>query len=173
MSEAYQKPGKNNPEGYSPKNKPEIIKMVEQNAGKGRLQPMNRVKTANGGSYIDGIPTLKWGEWKDNTCCGCVTALLNAAGISVSYEEVMGLSGVCWQAIMRGDWDPSSQMPQNGLLCEKNVGDALGVDIYTVKEEKELAGYAKKSIDTGVPVLMVGGRWETRVDTRLRLRGRE
>lgn len=29
MSEAYQKPGKNNPEGYSPKERPEILKMAE------------------------------------------------------------------------------------------------------------------------------------------------
>jgi len=160
MSEAYQKPNQQNPEGYSPKERPEILKMAEENSRKVGVQPMiNRVKTATGGRYIDGVPTLRWGEWKDNTYCGCVTALLNAAGISVSYEEVMGLSGVCWQAIMRGDWDPSSQMPQNGWLCEKNVGDALGVDVYTIKEEKELAGYAKRSIDAGIPVLMVGGRW--------------
>ncbi|HOP12106.1 MAG TPA: hypothetical protein PK629_11530 [Oscillospiraceae bacterium] len=158
MSEAV-KELRQTPEGYSPKERPEILRMAEENAGKGGLKQVNRVKTANGGRYIDGVPMLRWGEWKDNTYCGCVTALLNTAGVSVSYEEVMGLSGVCWQAIMRSDWDPSSQMPQNGRLCEKNVGDALGVDVYTVKDEKERVEYAKKSIDAGVPVLLVGGRW--------------
>ncbi|MCX7615620.1 MAG: hypothetical protein N2Z65_07700, partial [Clostridiales bacterium] len=109
--------------------------------------------------YINGIPILKWGEWQDNSYCGCVTVLLNAAGISASYEKVMGLSGVCWQAIMLDNWDPSSQMPQNGLLCEKNIGDALGISVYTLSDEKDICTQAKKSIDSGVPVLLVGGRW--------------
>jgi hypothetical protein len=109
--------------------------------------------------YIDGIPLLKWGQGQDSSYCGCVAALLKAAGISTSYEEVMGLSGVCWQAIMREDWDPSSQMPQNGLLCERNVGDALGLAVYSLSDENEIYAQAKKSIDSGVPVLLVGGRW--------------
>jgi hypothetical protein len=118
------------------------------------------VKTANGGRYIDGIAELKWGEWKDCSYCGNVTAILNAAGMDVSYEEVMGLSGVCWKALLRVDWDPSSQLPQNGLLCEKNVGDAFGVEVYTLQDEKEIEERARKSIDGGVPVLLLGGRFE-------------
>jgi RimJ/RimL family protein N-acetyltransferase len=148
-----------NHEGYSPKHKPEILCMVEENAGKVRVAKSHEVRTANGGSYIDGIPMLKWGEWRDNTYCGCITALLNATGVPVSYEEVMGLSRVCYQALMRDDWDPSSQMPQNGILCEKNVGDTLGISSYTLSEDKEICEQAKKSIDSGFPVLLVGGRW--------------
>ncbi|MDR1630668.1 MAG: GNAT family N-acetyltransferase [Oscillospiraceae bacterium] len=148
----------NNTESYSPKNKPEILSMAEK-AAEAKTAIAYSVKSANGGNYIDGIPLLKWGQWRDNSYCGCVSALLNAIGISASYEEVMGLSGVCWQAIMRDDWDPSSQMPQNGLLCEKNVGDALGISVYTLRAEKKIWKQTKKSIDNGVPVLMVGGRW--------------
>lgn len=148
------------PESYSPKTKPEILRLTEETAGKSVLTKAYGVKTANGGSYIDGIPMLKWGEWRDNTYCGCVSALLNAAGVVVSYEEVMGLSGVCWQAVMRDDWDPSAQMPQNGLLCEKNVGDAFGIDVYTQKDDKEVWERAKKSVDSGFPVLLVAGRCE-------------
>lgn len=117
MSEPIKKI-KQKPESYSPKTKPEILRMAE-NAKKPETHKAYAVIASNGGSYIDGIPMLKWGEWKDNSYCGCVTALLNAAGIQVSYEDVMGLSGVCWQAIMRDDWDPSSQMPQNGRLCKE------------------------------------------------------
>lgn len=116
-------------------------------------------KTANGGRYIDGVPTLKWGQWKDSSYCGSVAALLNTAGVSVSYEDVMGWSGVCYQALMCNDWDPSSQMPQNGLLCEKNVGDALGISVYTLQDENGIREQATKSIDNGIPVLLVGGRW--------------
>jgi hypothetical protein len=123
---------------------------------------MDRVregKAGNGGTYIDGVPMLRWGEWTDNSYCGCVTALLEASGTRVSYEDVMGLSGVCYQAIMRDDWDPSSQMPQNGLLCEDNVGDALGISVYTLDEGKGIREQAKRSIEAGFPVLLVGGRW--------------
>lgn len=149
---------KQTPESYSPKNKPEILRMVAENAERTETHKTYVVIASSGGSYIDGIPMLKWGEWKDNSYCGCVAALLNAAGILVSYEDVMGLSGVCWQALMRDDWDPSSQMPQNGKLCEKNVGDALGIDIYSIGDESKISEQAKRSLDSGIPVLMVGGR---------------
>ncbi|MDR1328362.1 MAG: hypothetical protein LBK23_02025 [Oscillospiraceae bacterium] len=145
------------PEDYHPK-KPEILNIAE--AAKARAQTVYAVKAANGGSYIDGVPMLKWGEWRDNSYGGCVAALLNAAGFPVTYEEVMGLSGACYQAIMLDDWDPSSQMPQNGLLCERNTGDALGVDVYSVQDEADICERAKRSIDGGYPVLLVGGRWE-------------
>lgn len=105
------------------------------------------------------VPVLAWGEYKDNTYCGCVTRLLNAMGIAVSYEEVMGLSGVCYQAIMRTDWDPSSHMPQNGLTCEKNVGDAFGISVYSLGDNQKILKQAKQSIDNGIPVMLVAGRW--------------
>ena len=132
--------------------------MMVESAGEIRMKNAYQVKTANGGRYIDGVPMLKWGERKDNTYCGCMSALFEAAGVSATYEELMGISGVCWQIIMRDDWDPSSQMPQNGKLCEKNVGDALGVDVYAMGDESQIAERAKRSIDRGIPVLMVGGR---------------
>lgn len=158
MSEPIKKKFELTPESYSPKVKPEILSMAEQ-AAKTRTKIAYSIKSANGGNYINGIPILKWGEWQDNSYCGCITALLDAAGISASYVKVMGLSGVCWQAIMLDNWDPSSQMPQNGLLCEKNIGDALGISVYTFSDEKDIYTQAKKSIDSGVPVLLVGGRW--------------
>jgi len=146
------------PESYQPK-KPEMMRALEEAQGVPIPGKPYAVKTENGGSYIDGIPLLKWGEWRDSSYCGCLTTLLNAIGIPVSYEEVMGLSGVCWQAIMAYCWDPSGQMPQNGKLCEKNVGDALGIAVYTLKREKAIRRHAKASIDAGIPFLLVGGRW--------------
>ena len=157
MKNSIHEPNRNS-EAYSPK-KPAIVTMAK-NAGKQITAPKYDVKFENGGSYIDGIPMLKWGEWKDSSYAGCVTALLNAIGIPVSYEEVMGLSGVCYQMIMCDNWDPSSQMPQNGLQCENNVGAALGISVYTLSDENEIREQAKKSIDNGVPLLLVGGRSE-------------
>ena len=157
MSGAIKKIFEQSPESYSPKHKPDILAMAEE-ATRARKEMAYSVKSEGGGSYIDGVPFLKWGQWQDNSYCGCITALLNATGIPISYEEVMGLSGVCWQALMRDDWDPSSQMPQNGKLCEKNVGDALGISVYTLSDEKEIIAQAKKSIESGIPILLVGGR---------------
>ena len=34
-------------------------------------------KTANGGSYIDGVPILKWGEWKDCTYEGTLALIFD------------------------------------------------------------------------------------------------
>jgi len=158
MSEPAKNTNLPSPESYSPK-KPRLAELMKENADKTGMKKEYTVKAANGGSYIEGIPFLKWGEWRDNSYCGCMTALYNAIGINVSYEEVMGLSGVCWQAVMLDNWDPSSQMPQNGRPCEKNVGDALGIEVYTLNKEKKIIKQAKACIDGGVPVLLVGGRW--------------
>jgi len=63
MGEPIKKPGQA-PESYQPK-MPEIIGMVE----KARATPISgkpyAVKTANDGSYIDGVSTLEWGKWRD------------------------------------------------------------------------------------------------------------
>jgi len=118
-----------------------------------------KLVASDNATYIDGIPPLRWGQWRDSSYCGAVTALLNASGIPVTYEEVMGLSGVCYQALMRDDWDPSSTLPQNGKSCEKNVGDALGIDVYTLQDENAVREQAAKSIDGGHAVLLLGGRW--------------
>ena len=73
----YDKPG-HAPESYQPQ-KPEIIGMVEENAGSAKPEKVCAVKTANGGSYIDGLPMLRWGEWKDCTYGGGIAAGLDLA----------------------------------------------------------------------------------------------
>ena len=70
---------------------------------------------------------------------------------------------------MRNDWDTSSQMPQNGMVCEKNVGDALGISVYSLNDNQEIWKRAKKSIDNGIPVLLVGGQMGSGMDGSLRL----
>lgn len=137
---------------------PEIVNLHKDNEMKNIRKGDAVIKTIR--EIKKPVPMLEWGKFKDNTYCGCVTEVLNSAGISISYEEVMGLSGVCYQAAMRNDWDPSSQMPQNGLVCEKNVGDAVGISAYTLNDNQEILNQAKKSIDNGFPVLLVAGRWE-------------
>ena len=53
------------------------------------------MKTEGGGCYIDGAPALRWGEWRDNTYCGCIAAVPEMLGAPVRYETLMGVSGLC------------------------------------------------------------------------------
>jgi len=141
------------PEGYSPKEIPEIMKLA------GEIKTTTHaVKSANGGSYIDGVPWLRWGEWKDCTYGGALALIFDAMGVKISYEEIMGLSGSCYKAILGEDWDPSSEMPQVGVNCEHNAPQALGIKAYSLKDAKKRDANVMKSLDKGFPVLVCGQR---------------
>jgi len=155
MSEPLKKPGQV-PESYQPR-KPEIVTMAAQ--AQTQLRPAAYiVKNANGGSYIDGVPMLRWGEWKDCTYGGALALIFDAIGVRTSYEQIMGLSGSCYKAILGEDWDPSSEMPQVGVNCEHNAPLALGIRAYSLKDEKKRDANVMKSLDNGYPVLLCGQR---------------
>ncbi|MCL2298858.1 MAG: hypothetical protein FWC27_01770, partial [Firmicutes bacterium] len=85
MSEPLKKPV-TAPESYSPKAVPEIVKLAAQGQAEARMP--YTVKTANGGSYIDGVPMLRWGEWRDCTYGGALALIFDAIGVKTSYEEI-------------------------------------------------------------------------------------
>jgi len=153
MSEPIKKtaPG---PESYAPKEMPEIVKL----AGEINMNKPYEVKTANGGSYIDGVPQLRWGEWKDCTYGGALALIFDAMGVRTSYEQIMGLSASCYKAILGEDWDPSSEMPQVGINCEHNAPRALGIKAYSLKNAKKRDANVMKNLDRGFPVLVCGQR---------------
>jgi len=153
MSEPAKKPGRL-PEGYSPQAKPVIMKLAAE------IIPGKtcEVRAANGGSYIDGLPMLRWGEWKDCTYGGALALIFGAMGVRTSYEEIMGLSGACYKAILGEDWDPSSEMPQVGANCEHNAPQAFGIRAYCLKNEKKRDANVMKNLDRGFPVLLCGQR---------------
>lgn len=74
------------PESYSPKIKPAIITIAETAAERASDSQTYSVKTADNGRYIDSVPMLNWGEWKDNTYCGAIALAAAVVGIPVSYE---------------------------------------------------------------------------------------
>ena len=145
------------PESYTPKEMPEIMKLAQETQAN-ELTPAYTVKAENGGSYIDGIPMLRWGEWKDCTYGGALALIFDAMGVQTGYEELMGLSGSCYKAIMGEDWDPSSEMPQVGVNCEDNAPRALGIRAYGLKDEKKRDANVMKCLDSGIPVLACGQR---------------
>lgn len=116
------------------------------------------VKSKNGGKYIDGVPMLKWGEWRDCTYAGAMALLYQAAGIKTSYEQIMGWSGACYRITMADNWDPSSEMLQVSVNCEKNAELALGTAVYSLEDEKLRDKQVQKSIDIGIPVMACGQR---------------
>lgn len=133
--------------------------MMKESAGKIGMNKTYEVKTANGGSYIDGVPMLKWGEWRDCTYGGTLALIFDVIGIETSYEEIMGLSGSCYKIIMADNWDPGSEMPQVGVNCEYNAPKALGIDVYCIADDRERNINAMKNIDTGFPMLACGQRY--------------
>ena len=154
MSEPVKKPG-HVPESYQPK-KPEIVGMVE----KARATPISgkpyAVTTANGGSYIDGVSTLEWGKWRDNTYCGCLAAVTEVLGAPVSYETLMGVSGICYRFAMKPDWCPSSTMPQVGTVWDDQIQGITGIKQYSLAGDSRRNKRVRQNLDAGRPVLGCG-----------------
>jgi hypothetical protein len=120
------------------------------------------VKTANG-AYIDNIPPLKWGEHKDCSYSGAVSTILNALGKNATYEQIAGLCGSAYHLSACYGWDPGSTLVNTSyhflkIDCDRNATRAFGVDYRTLGEQdKETYGeHARKSIDAGIPVLILG-----------------
>lgn len=157
MSEPMKKKSEQTPESYSPKVKPEILSMAEENAGKIRLAKAYEVKTANGGSYIDGVSMLKWGEWRDNTYVGAITMAMDIIGQPVGYEYVMGVTGLCFRFGMSEDWCPGAPLAQHGpLMDDNNTNAAIGVVIYSISDSNERDKKLRDELDTGRPVICMG-----------------
>jgi len=156
MSEPKRKLG-HQPESYDPKDAPEIMKALAEQA---QAAPIPRkaytVKTANGGSYIDGVPALRWGEWRDNTYCGCIAAVTEILGTPVSYETLMGVSGLCYRIGLKVSLDPSSEIPQNGDVWDDQIRAAIGNQMYTIENGRKRDKWAKKCLDAGKPLLGMG-----------------
>ena len=158
MSETVKKPVQR-PDSYKPGEKPGIVNLAEQKSSK--------VIFKNNGAYIDSVPPIGWGEWRECTYSGCMTLLLNALGAKATYEQVMGLTGSCYRASMAYGWDPGSNIvnityAHLGINSDKNANRHYGINDKpidmdkTTDEEREVM--ARESIDAGVPVLVLGSR---------------
>ena len=149
MSEPARKPG---PESYTQRDMPEIVKL----AGKIKQTKSYAVKTANGGSYIDGVPMLEWGQWRDNTYIGCIAAVMEVLGAPVSYETLMGVSGLCYRFAMKPDWCPSATMAQVGTVWDDQINALIGYKMYSIKSDGKRDKQVRANLAAGRPVLGVG-----------------
>lgn len=55
------------------------------------------VKREDGKAWIDGVPALGWGKQIECTYAGAVAAALAVTEHPVSYEEIMGFSGLAFR----------------------------------------------------------------------------
>ena len=154
MSEPAKKPGQQL-ESYQPQ-KPEMMRALEAVQATPIAGKPYTVKTANGGSYIDGVPALRWGEWRDNTYIGCIAAAMEALGEPVSYETLMGVSGLCYRFAMKPDWCPCAAMAQVSTVWDTQIQGITGIKQYSLASNSRRNKRVRQNLDAGIPVLGVG-----------------
>lgn len=113
----------------------------------------------NTSNFIADIPKLKWGHWADCSYGACVTQALRSAGKDVTYEEVMGKSGMCFRLTMHENCDPSLPMAQNAFGFERLISQSFGRSLPSYPAEK-MRQKIVESIDQKIPVLCCGQRAE-------------
>lgn len=64
----------------------------------GKEKTMNpKVKRENGKVWIDGVAPLRWGNSRECTYAGALEAALAVTEHPVSYNDIMGLSGLAFR----------------------------------------------------------------------------
>ena len=92
-------------------------------------------RTAPDEHFIDGVPLLEWGKWRDCTYAGSVTTLFSTMGIGATYEQIMGLSASAFRFALNDEWNPSSTMLQVGINSEDNCNRCFGVEVYEIEDK--------------------------------------
>lgn len=145
------------PASFFPQDRPSIIGMTANYCD--QMSRKSSVKISGNDRYIDGVPLLEWGKWRDCTYCGALLVLMNTMGICATYEEIMGLTASAFRFSMSRDWDPSSTLLQVGINAEKNCSSYFGLEAYEVEDERMREYRAIHSISKGIPLLICGGRY--------------
>lgn len=126
---------------------------------------MNKVVKTDKGAYIDGVPSIGFGEWHECTLSGCLMRMLGAIGIDATYEQLAGLTGSCYRTNMLYGWDPGSNIVDTsyhhlGFNTSDNAARTYGMERYEVGDETTRDTKVCESIDSGIPVLVLDGRCE-------------
>jgi hypothetical protein len=111
---------------------------------------------------IEGVgPIRGFAKGRDNTFTHCLELVLEAVGRPITYDELMGLSGLAFRLQFRTDrWDVGNPDPLVGANCLPALFSAIGYDYDTwvvrreeIAEAEALRQAVKQSIDLGAPVL--------------------
>jgi hypothetical protein len=123
-----------------------------------------KMKTAEQTKIIEGVEKIEWGKEKDNTFIGALTAAMHAIGEDVTYNYLMGVSGVAFRLNFRQpNWCPSGADATAGFNHAWPAMKALG---YTAKQYNTNADNVSdvmntretivQSINRGYPILAIG-----------------
>jgi len=130
-------------------------------------QRRGKVVVTENGCYIDKVPPVKFGQWRECTYSNCVMLLLNVLGVKVAYEDIMGLTGSCYRLSMEYGWDPGSNIVDISYAClgidsANNANRLYGIEYTPIEMDKtasdERGLLARVSLDSGIPVLIMGAR---------------
>lgn len=131
-------------------------------------KPAPPVESSNGAAMIvrtgeatriQGVPALAWGGKRDNTFAGALAAALSITKRPVSYEDLMGFSGLAFRVRWHAQFCPSSpvgEMPEEIEAIEKVTGWKIQVDVQLGQKNPDMAAFLPKiiaSLDAGWPVL--------------------
>ncbi len=145
------------PQSFYPQDRPAIIGMTESICG--QMDRKRSVKVSDDEHFIDGVPLLEWGKWRDCTYAGSVTTLLSTMGIGATYEQIMGLSASAFRFALNDEWNPASTMLQVGINSEDNCNRCFGVEVYEIEDRRIRDHQAMCSIRDGIPILICGSRY--------------
>jgi DNA-binding transcriptional MerR regulator len=138
----------------------EVTEKLEQvRSGEESNEGLYPVRPYLEGHYIDGLPPLRWGQFRDCTWAGAVKLLLDAIGINATYQEIMGFSGACAFFAMTEDWSPAACTPQIAYDPAIVLERALGVK-RTVFKPEDLDSQVKNALRHGMPVMLYQPRVE-------------
>lgn len=103
----------------------------------------NRLKLIRQGdtAYLSGIDPIRgFANGRDSTFTHCLELVLKALGRPISYDELMGLSGLAFRTQFRAHrWDVGNSDPLVGENCVAPMCSSVGVDfVVRVVRQDEL-----------------------------------
>jgi len=81
---------------------------------------------------------------------------MEVLGTPVSYETLMGVSGICYRFAMKPDWCPSSTMAQVGTVWDDQIQGVTGIKQYSLAGNSKRNKRVRENLDAGIPVLGCG-----------------
>jgi hypothetical protein len=129
--------------------------------------PVAQVKRDAGRVWVEGVPELRWGADRECTYAGALAAALSVTAHPVSYDDIMGLSGLAFRVRWwlsptepgeRG-WCPSTpvgEFPEEVAATQKRTGWLLFTEARMDRQKdphmEDVAPMIRAAIETGWPV---------------------
>jgi hypothetical protein len=120
------------------------------------------VREKPGDVRVDGVgPIRGFAQGRDCTFMHCLELVLEASGRKITYDELMGISGMAFRTQFRPEhWDVGNPDPLSGVSCVDYLFPAIGCnfEMRFVKhddyaEADNLYRDVRKSIEDRMPVL--------------------